>query len=101
MSMPITQDCPLCAGLSHCTPDEYNVRNYFRCSTCVDFFITFRAEERLAQAPEQWRKQYSRQAQQAPEGKILLIRMPSPQPEVVGATVAVEAEYVPRSKRPQ
>jgi ribosome-binding protein aMBF1 (putative translation factor) len=73
----IDQECPLCGtGASYYSVD-YDRRKYFRCPKCTKYQITVRAEERVRAAPQQWRDQLSRQANQASADELLVIRMPT------------------------
>jgi hypothetical protein len=76
MATYLSQECPLCgATAEYCWVDAHN-RKYFHCPKCTYFQISRRAEEVLAQEPQQRRDIYASQARKAPENHLLVVRMP-------------------------
>lgn len=99
---PTTKEaCPLCGAAAEYYLVDYDQCKYFKCLNCTLFQVSLRAEERLSQAPQQWRDSYAKKARQAPDEHALVIRVPSPSQEPGGANVALSGKYVLRSKLPQ
>jgi hypothetical protein len=96
------QDCPLCQRPAHFIFVDYENRKYFRCDRCTEFQISRMAENRLADAPQEWRDDYARKAREAHADSVLVIRVPSMNPSLTArdTQIAVEGEYVPRSDLP-
>lgn len=95
------ENCPLCGATAEYYLVDYDRRKYFKCPNCTLFQISLPADERLAQAPQQWRDGYARKAKQAPEEHALFIHVPSPSQEPSSTNVALSGKYVLRSKLPQ
>ena len=91
------QNCPLCSTPAEYQLIDYDKRKHFRCSTCVEFVITQRAEALLSKAIPQWREKYSAMAKKCEEGKILDIMIPSVQKQEGVANPAIQGEFVLRS----
>lgn len=91
------QDCPLCSA-----PAEYQLisqdeRKHFRCKNCVEFVISRRAEERLAESISQWRTRCSEQAKKSDDEHILYITIPSVQNKEGVSNLALQGDMVARS----
>ena len=96
MKKAFNQDCPLCGGHAVFYFVDYDERKYFKCPICTKFLITRRAEDKISEAPEQWRLNLSNQSVKAPENSVLDISIPSPAHQAGTPSPAILAEYVPK-----
>lgn len=91
------QDCPLCSGPAEFQFVDYVNRKHFRCKSCIEFVISVRAEEKLADSARQWRHQYAEAAKKSNEEEILVITIPSVVKEKGVTNPAIQVEFVLRS----
>jgi len=89
------QTCPLCGAASEFYPVDHGNRKYFNCPRCTKFQISLRAEDRLAEAPKQWRDSLAGKARLTPPEHLLVIVVPSPP-----ASDAISGDYVPKAELP-
>ena len=93
------QNCPLCgAAAEYCWVDHRN-RKYFNCPKCTAFQVSERAEEILAERPQQRRDAYANQAPNAPDDHLLVIRMPSHEFRQL-SNDDLQVSFVPKSELP-
>lgn len=91
------QDCPLCSAPAEYQLVDYDECKHFRCKTCVEFVISQRAEELLANPFPQWQVQYSEMAKKSDDERILLITIPTIQRQEGVGYPALQVELVLRS----
>ena len=89
------QTCPLCGAAAEFYRVDHGNRKYFKCPRCSKFQISLRAEDRLAEAPEQWRESFAGKARLTPPDHLLVILVPSPP-----ASEVIVGEYLPKSELP-
>lgn len=89
------QTCSLCGANAVFYLADHGNRKYFSCPRCSKFQISHRAEGRLADAPEQARRNYVGKARLTPPDHLLVIVVSSPPDfaDMVG-------EYLPNSDLP-
>jgi hypothetical protein len=91
------QDCPLCSGSAEFQFVDYENRKHFRCKSCIEFVISVRAEERLADSVQQWRHQYAETAKKSNKEEIFVITIPSVVKQKDVANPAIQGAFVLRS----
>ena len=89
------QTCPLCGANAVFYLVDHGNRKYFNCPRCSKFQISLRAEDRLAEAPEQMRQNYAGEARLTPPDHLLVIVVPSPP-----VSADIVGEYLPKSELP-
>lgn len=89
------QDCPLCNGVAAFSVHDYGRRKGINCPSCTEFIISLKAETKLINAPQSWKKQLSEKAKATPSGQILVITVPSMHQPDAQATESLRGEYEP------
>jgi hypothetical protein len=102
MNKPIhSATCPLCGTPAEFQFADYENRKNFRCSACMEFQISVRAEVRLKKSPAQWRSALSNLARKHPEDFTLVITIPTGPPADGTVLPTLADEYVENSKLPR
>lgn len=94
------QNCVLCdAPAEYCLAD-FGKRKQFTCSTCTEYQITDSAEEKLADAPNEWRQKFSEKAKSSGHDVVLSISVPSIQKSEGSAYESLRGELLKRADLP-
>jgi len=93
------EECALFGAEAEKVYVDHRNAKYVICPTCTEYRITCRAETKMTQLPEAYRTSISRQAQSAPGGTYLHVRVPSVAHEAGVATKALEFEYITRDQK--
>ncbi len=98
MSERMEEECTLCGSVAQKVYVDHNNAKYVICPTCTEYRITCRAEEKIEGLPEAYRAGVSRQAQSAPDGTFLHVRIPSVAHQPGVATPSLEFKYISRNQ---
>ena len=94
----IEEECVLCGSVAEKVFVDHNNAKYVICPICTEYRVTCLAEKKMAGLPEKYRAGIVTQAQTAPDGTFLHIRVPSAAHQPGVATKSLDFEYVSRNQ---
>lgn len=87
----IKQDCPLCGAEAEYRPKDFGRAKYFSCSAGCKYFIFDSTEKLLKSVPQSWIDDLSKKARLRQDGKIFVIRRPTPPQD----KILITGEFLP------
>lgn len=94
MSTTHNQECPLCSADAEYQVVAHSKSKHFHCNNCVEFVVTFEAEQKLKDFTEQSREKLSLEASKTtnPSSVYLISCLKEPPQVVLGFSLPIERD---------